>query len=63
MATDLPSIGAPAKSALNHLGITTIEGVAEMSEKELLALHGVGPKAVGILKDALAAQGMAFRGH
>jgi endonuclease III len=35
--------------------------VAARSKAELLALHGVGPKAIAILQDALAAEGLAFR--
>jgi hypothetical protein len=31
------------------------------TERELRALHGMGPKALGILRDALAASGRRFR--
>jgi hypothetical protein len=34
--------------------------VATHSRRELLAMHGVGPKAVDILAAALAEQGLAF---
>lgn len=44
-------IGNPATNALLAAGITTLEQVSEMSDKELLAIHGVGPKAVRILKE------------
>lgn len=51
---DLPrSIGRPALRALRGAGISTLEEVAARSEKELLALHGVGPKAIRILDEAL----------
>ncbi|HMO55326.1 MAG TPA: hypothetical protein PJ994_12535 [Tepidiformaceae bacterium] len=63
MATELPWIGAPARSALEDVGIANLEGVRELTEKELLALHGVGPKAVGILKAALAERGESLREH
>ncbi|MEU4616831.1 hypothetical protein [Streptomyces umbrinus] len=47
---DLPrAIGNPATRALANVGITTLAQVAEMSEAELLAMHGVGPKAVRLL--------------
>jgi len=55
--TALPKIGGPATNALAALGITTLEEVARLSEKELLAQHGIGAKAVRILREALAAQG------
>lgn len=50
--SDLPqSIGKPATRALLGAGITTRAQVAEHTDAELLALHGVGPKAVRILRD------------
>lgn len=59
--SDLPTaIGRPATRALLAAGITTLDDVAERSETELLALHGVGPKAVRILSEALAEQGRAL---
>jgi hypothetical protein len=32
-----------------------------MSKSDLLSLHGVGPKAIGILEKALSAKGLSFR--
>lgn len=57
---DLPPIGRPATSALLEAGITTLAQVAAHSRRDLLALHGVGPKAVDILAAALTEQGLAF---
>lgn len=57
-ASDLPpDIGRPATRALLSAGIVTLDDVARRSEGELLALHGVGPKAVRVLADALSEQG------
>lgn len=51
---DLPhTIGRPATRALAEAGITTLDGIAQLSESELASLHGVGPKAVRILREAL----------
>jgi hypothetical protein len=58
--TDLPRIGKPAARALAAVGITTLEGVARLSERELCDLHGVGPKAVDLLREALAARDLHF---
>lgn len=58
---DLPKIGRPAASALLSIGVSTLGQVAAMSEAELLALHGVGPRAVRILREALQAAGSGFR--
>lgn len=47
------NIGKPAFTALNLAGIATLKQVAEMTDEELLAMHGVGPKAVRILREAI----------
>ena len=58
---DLPNeIGKTAARELSLNGITSLAQVAAYSEKELLAIHGVGPKAIAILGDTLAAKGMDF---
>ncbi|WP_347756022.1 hypothetical protein [Agrococcus sp. ProA11] len=54
---DLPTIGRPATQALLAIGVTTLVQVAAMTEAELLALHGVGPRAIRILRGALEQQG------
>lgn len=60
---DLPDeIGKTAARELALSGITSLEQVAALSEKELLAIHGVGPKAVRILGEALSARGLDDRG-
>jgi hypothetical protein len=58
---DFPSaISNPARRALLGAGYTSVEQLAGVSERELLALHGMGPKAMGILKSTLAEKGLAF---
>ncbi len=59
---DLPyAIGKTAARELSLNGITSLQQVSEHSKKELLAIHGVGPKAIRILEEALAAKGLAYR--
>ncbi|MEO3819619.1 hypothetical protein [Plantactinospora sp. B24E8] len=59
---DLPrAIGRPATRALAGAGISTLAQVADLTAAELAALHGVGPKAVRILREALAATGRTLR--
>lgn len=59
---DLPNeIGKTAARELSRRGIASLEQVAGHSQKELLAIHGVGPKAIGILGEALAAKGLAYK--
>jgi hypothetical protein len=56
---DFPrSIGRPATNALVHAGYTRLSQLDGVPARDVLALHGVGPKAVRLLQDALAAQGM-----
>ena len=56
---DLP-IGRPAITALLAAGITTLDQVAACRPRDLLAMHGVGPKAVRVLSAALAERGRTF---
>lgn len=56
-----PAIGRPATRALAGAGITTLEEVARHSQNELLDLHGVGPKAIRALEEALQARQLAMR--
>jgi predicted Fe-Mo cluster-binding NifX family protein len=54
-------IGQPAHRALHGAGIITLEQLAGFKESELLALHGFGPKALGILKAVLIEHGLVFK--
>lgn len=59
---DLPhAIGKTAARELSLNGITTLKQVATRSRQELLAIHGVGPKAVRILGESLSERGLDFR--
>lgn len=58
---ELPKIGAPATRALASIGVTRLDQLADRSESELLALHGFGPKALRIIRDALAENGLRLR--
>ena len=61
---DLPdSIGKTAARELSLHGITSLKEVAAHSRKELLAIHGVGPKAIAILGETLRAKGLEHRGQ
>jgi hypothetical protein len=54
-------IGRPATNALAFMGVTRLSQLTNMTEKEVLALHGVGPKAVRILREILQEGGRSFR--
>jgi hypothetical protein len=60
---DLPvpvGLSGPALRALAHAGIAMAQ-LSRRSEAELRALHGMEPKAIQILKSALAQQGRHLR--
>jgi DNA-directed RNA polymerase alpha subunit len=59
--SDLPKLSSPAERALAGAGITQLIQLTEMSEKELLRLHGVGQHAIKTLRLALQARGLSFR--
>ena len=50
----LPKIGAPATRALASAGYTALRQLAGVPRVELAKLHGMGPRALGILEAALA---------
>lgn len=51
-------IGQPAARALASIRVTKLIDLTNYSEKELMALHGFGPKALRLLKDALEKEGL-----
>lgn len=50
----------PARNALLHYGIDTVQKLASYSEKELLKLHGIGKASVPIFRKALEEEGLTF---
>lgn len=59
--TGLPeNIGAPATRALTAAGYTELAQLAGVPAAELGRLHGVGPKALRLLQEALQRQGMTL---
>lgn len=55
-----PRIGKVATRELALHGITRYEQLTERTERQLLAIHGIGPKAIRILAEELAARGQSF---
>jgi effector-binding domain-containing protein len=54
-------LAQPALRALAAAGYTRLDQLANVREVDLKALHGMGPKALGILRDALRAKGQSFK--
>lgn len=61
MNNSLPKTSAPASRALAGRGIQTLEDLSRFTEAEILALHGMGPKAMGILREAMQQNGLRFK--
>jgi hypothetical protein len=55
-----PGLSQPALRAFAAAGYRKLADFARISETELLELHGVGPKAIRLLRPALAARGLSF---
>ena len=57
---DLPKLSAPARRALDTVGIQRLDQLTRFSEAEVKQLHGIGPNALDQLRRALAAKGLPF---
>ena len=56
----LDTLAAPAQRALTNAGYATLQQLANAKESDIAALHGIGPNALAVLKEELAAHGFAF---
>lgn len=62
--TDFPrGIGQPATNALAAAGYFQLAQLTRVTAAELLKLHGVGPKALEVLRGALHEKGLSFAGE
>lgn len=57
---DYPGMSQPARRALQHAGYRTLGQLSKATEKQLLALHGFGPKGLRVIKAELKAQGKSL---
>lgn len=53
--------GAPARRALQGKGIDSVKKLSGYSEKEILALHGIGKTSIPVLRKVLQDRGLDFR--
>jgi hypothetical protein len=65
MTTDINTIlnqlSAPARRAIQSLDITTLDDLSRFSEKEIMALHGIGNSALLTIKILLQANSLDFK--
>jgi hypothetical protein len=58
---DLPKISAPARRALEKIGIKNLKDLSKYPKDELLNLHGFGPGSIPLLKKSLKLKGLDFK--
>ena len=59
---DLPArLAAPAGRALAEAGYARLEQLTHVTEAELGQLYGIGPKALGLLREVLAPTGPGIK--
>jgi hypothetical protein len=59
--SDLPTgLSQPAQRALAGAGIKSLEQLSQFSEEEIRKLHGIGPRALDLLKAAMNEKGLNF---
>jgi hypothetical protein len=59
--SDFPAgLSAPARRALDGAGYVRLEHLTRVSEAELKKLHGMGPKAINLLRTALEDNDLSF---
>jgi hypothetical protein len=59
--SNLPiELSQPARRALVGAGYLRLEQLTEISEDEVKQLHGIGPKAIDLLRHALETLGLSF---
>jgi hypothetical protein len=62
--SDLPAgLAKPAQRALASAGYVRLEQFTQVSKAELLQLHGMGPKALEQIRQALHAKDLTFAGE
>lgn len=57
----LSKLSSPARNALLHEGIDTLEKLSKYTEKEILKIHGIGPASMPIMRTFLEEEGLSFK--
>jgi hypothetical protein len=56
----MADLAAPARRALSAAGLTTLKELSRLTERQALDLHGLGPNAIGKLRQTLKNAGLSF---
>jgi DNA-directed RNA polymerase alpha subunit len=57
----LSKLSSPARNALVHEGIKTLQELSNYTEKEILKFHGIGPASLPIMRASLEEEGLSFK--
>jgi DNA-directed RNA polymerase alpha subunit len=57
----LARLSSPARNALLHEGIDTLQKLSEYTEKQILKIHGIGPSSLPTLRASLVDAGLSFK--
>jgi DNA-directed RNA polymerase alpha subunit len=57
----LRRLASPAQRAIQSSGVKTAEELAELSEAQIMELHGIGQNAMKTIKAFLAENGLSLK--
>lgn len=57
----LQTLSKPARGALEFEIIDSFEKLANLTEKQVLAIHGIGPKSLPTMRAALEKENLQFK--
>lgn len=57
----LSKLSSPARNALVHQGIDTLQKLSKYTEKEILKIHGIGPASLPTMRTLLEEEGLSFK--
>ncbi|GAE29425.1 RNA polymerase alpha subunit C-terminal domain-containing protein [Alkalihalobacillus hemicellulosilyticus] len=57
----LSKLSSPARNALLHEGIDTLQKLSTYTEKEILRIHGIGPASLPTMRTLLEEEGLSFK--
>ena len=57
----LKQFSAPARRALENIGINELNDLANYTENEIIHLHGIGPNAINTMKNLMETNNINFK--
>jgi DNA-directed RNA polymerase alpha subunit len=57
----LSKLSSPARNALLHAGIDTLEKLSTYTEKDIVKMHDIGPASLPTMRSSLEEEGLSFK--